>query len=114
MRNYFHLATRILPQVAEVRPSNVFNFEPFESGLKILCIDWTLVLLFFSDKDELDKTKQELEKMVIEKEEELRSIKLYNQQVRRQEILRSLSRDDACQLIIAFSRPPGAKTGLSQ
>ena len=53
-----------------------------------------IVLLFYSEKDELDKKKQELEKMVIEKEEELRSIKLYNQQVRCQEILRNLSRDD--------------------
>lgn len=47
-----------------------------------------IVLLFYSEKDELDKKKQELEKMVIEKEEELRSIKLYNQQVRCQKILR--------------------------
>ena len=53
-----------------------------------------IVLLFYSEKDELDKKKQELEKMVIEKEEELRGIKLYNQQVRCQEILRSLIRDD--------------------
>ena len=51
-------------------------------------------MLFYSEKDELDKKKQELEKMVIEKEEELRGIKLYNQQVRCQEILRSLIRDD--------------------
>lgn len=94
MGNYFHLATKILLQVAEVRPSSVFNFEPFENRLKILCIDWTLVFLFYSEKDELDKKKQELEKMVIEKEEELRGIKLYNQQVRCREILRSLIRDD--------------------
>ena len=53
-----------------------------------------IVFLFYSEKDELDKKKQELEKMVIEKEEELRGIKLYNQQVRCQEILRSLIRDD--------------------
>jgi len=36
-----------------------------------------------NEKDELDKKKEELEKMVIEKEEELRSIKLYNQQEQR-------------------------------
>lgn len=88
----------MLPQVAKVRTPNVFKFKRCDSGLKIQCTDWTLVLLFYSEKDELGKTKQELEKMIIEKEEELRCIKLYNQQVRCQEILGSSSRDDACQL----------------